>query len=96
MKRSFQTLRDWFWDKLFLDFYLDKRWTFRFKVLNFLSGDVLRMYLCSVWYHCKELRGIDPRDIEEFEQASAGNLFHCHRLKYRTDELLEWFSRGGS
>lgn len=96
MKCSFQALREWFWDKLFLDFYLDKRWTFRFKVLNFLSGDVLRGYLSIMWYHCHELYGIDPKNIEEFEQASASNLYHCRRVKLRTDELMKWFSREGS
>ena len=39
---------DWFWNALFLDFYLDKDWTLKFKILNFLSGDVLRQYLSII------------------------------------------------
>ena len=44
-----QKIKDWIWNTLFLDFYLDKRWTFRFKLMNLISGDTLLPMLCSAY-----------------------------------------------
>ena len=39
-------IKDWIWDKLFLDFYLDPRYTFRFKLINLIAGhDLILTYL---------------------------------------------------
>lgn len=46
-----EKLKDYLWDKLFLDFYLSDGYSLRFKLLNFLSGDVLRSNLSSINYH---------------------------------------------
>ena len=50
-------IKDWIWDKLSLDFYLDKRFTLKFKFVNLLYGDYLRNYL--VFF------GIRLHDIEK-------------------------------
>lgn len=42
-------VKEWLCDKLFLDFYLDKHWTFRFKLLNFLSGGMMLDCVCPAW-----------------------------------------------
>ena len=43
-------LKDYIWDKLFLDFYLDKRFSWRFKLVNWLMEDELRAELVSIIY----------------------------------------------
>ena len=48
-------IHDWIWNVLFLDFYLDKRWTFRFKLMNLISGDTLRPMLCSAYSNFSRL-----------------------------------------
>ena len=49
-------LKEWIWDKLFLDFYLDKRFTLKFKFVNLLYGDELRAMLAFLGIR---LRSID-------------------------------------
>jgi hypothetical protein len=63
-------LKDWIWDKLFLDFYLDKRWTWRFKLMNLISGDALREYLSSAQQNLQE--GIEgkPGSYTYFKRAA--------------------------
>lgn len=41
-------LKDYIWDKLFLDFYLDKRFSWRFKLVNWLMEDWLRTELIGI------------------------------------------------
>ena len=49
-------VKDWLWDFLFLDFYLDPSWKLGFKILNLLSGDVIRPYLSSMMHYTNEVR----------------------------------------
>ena len=41
-------IKEWLWNVLFLDFYLDKGWSVRFKILNLISGDALREYITAL------------------------------------------------
>lgn len=41
-------IKEMIWDKLFLDFYLDKRFSWRFKFLNWLTEDWLREELFGI------------------------------------------------
>lgn len=45
-----ERIKEKIWDKLFLDFYLDKRFSWRFKLINWLTEDWLRAELCSIIY----------------------------------------------
>ena len=78
-------IKDWIWNALFLDFYLDKRWTLKFKVLNFISGDVLREYLSAIHsqlVNCEKYS-------EEFENPKAA-LFYAKRAKRWSDAIWEY------
>lgn len=48
MKKFFRSIRDKIRDYFFLDFYLDKEWTFRFKLMNFISGGTLLDYFVAI------------------------------------------------
>lgn len=80
-----QKIKDWIWDKLFLDFYLDKRFTLKFKFVNLLYGDYLRNYLAFL--------GMNLRDVEK--QCNEGEYVgydeETNEPIYRpTDEVLAW------
>lgn len=62
-------LKDWVWDKLFLDFYLDKRWTWRFKLMNLISGDALRDYLTATYQHLNSESRTDKERERHIEKA---------------------------
>ena len=61
---------DWIWDKLFLDFYLDKHWTFRFKLMNLISGDALRDYLTATHLHLQKGMEGRPGAYTDFKRAA--------------------------
>lgn len=67
-------LKDWIWDKLFLDFYLDPGWTFRFKLMNLISGDALREYLTHAHYHLTR--------ITDAELEGQPLKLHVNRTKH--------------
>jgi len=77
--------KDWIWDKLFLDFYLDKHWTFRFKLLNFLSGGVLLYYVCDAWTNLNHMH-----DYDDFEKKRQWCIeFHSRKAKYWLDKAFD-------
>lgn len=63
----FRSLRDFIWDKLFLDFYFDKHWTFRFKLMNLISGDRLRPALTGAHMHANRMD--EPGEIHKKRTA---------------------------
>ena len=62
MKKFFNNVKDWVWNALFLDFYLDKRWTFRFKLMNLISGDTLRIMIMA-WSNLKDIEEDENREL---------------------------------
>lgn len=66
-------LKEYVWDKLFLDFYLDKHWTLEFKILNLISGDFLRPVITMLHYHLQDNITMDP------------NGLRCRRAKFWAD-----------
>lgn len=78
MKNVLSRFLDWVSDTLFLEFYLDKHWTFRFKLMNLVSGDSLREYLVSAWHHLDKLN--PPDGISD-----PNARFHIKRAKYWTN-----------
>lgn len=63
-------VKDWLWDKLFLDFYLDNGWTLEFKILNFISRDFLRDVVTELHYRLSDENCPEPCSI------------HIRRAKY--------------
>lgn len=63
-------IKDFIWDRLFLDFYLDPHWTIRFKIMNLISGDVLRQYLTSAQYHLVNGMKGEPGAYTHFKRAA--------------------------
>lgn len=59
-----EKIKDYIWDKLFLDFYLNNNYSLRFRLLNFLSGDILRSNLSSVTYHIKRTHQLCKDAVE--------------------------------
>ena len=83
-------IKDWIWDRLFLDFYLDNRWTLRFRFLNLLSRDALRTYLT-----------LSRLELEKFESYKADKsfdaaIFYAKRAKFWVDEAWNSSRRKGS
>ena len=66
--------RDWLSDNLFLDFYLDKRWTLRFKLMNLLSDDMLRILISECDYHL--------RNMEMYKDESPAIMWDARRMQY--------------
>ena len=88
----------WIWDKLFLDFYLDPRWTFRFKLLDFLSGGVLLDYVIAAHNQLKHMHDYDYDD-PELAEASGGLQdwairFHSSKAEYWMNKAVDQWSRG--
>lgn len=76
---------EWLQDALFLDFYLDKRWTFRFKIMNFISGDTLRPILCEIYN--------DINLVNENEVVLKSRLPFRHARLW-TNKLMTYYQKG--
>ena len=85
MKEKLSNLRDYIWDKLFLDFYLDKRWTLEFKLMNLISRDVLRSCLTEVRHYLGEI------DLDKLDDPLVKRRFK--HAKYWTDAAWCWWSK---
>lgn len=83
MKNVVRSLKDALWNALFLDFYLDPGWTLRFKLMNLISGDVLRPCLTQVRY--------DLAKINQEEMKGCPTGIYVRRAAYWTDAVWrEW------
>ena len=83
-----QALKDWIWNLLFLDFYLDKHWSLQFKLLNLISGDSLRVILTALHNHLGE-HGCSGCPCGE----CPGNL-NVRRAKYWVDQAWSLYRTG--
>lgn len=71
-------IKDKIWDKFFLDFYLDKRFSWRFKLVNWLTEDWLREELCGIIYDAKFCK----RMLNDENKVST-------TVKKRLDKIVE-------
>lgn len=91
------------WNKLFLDFYLDNRWTVRFRVLNFISGGVLLYDVCDAYRCLKRTHDYDVYDDcgveneeykrihEDMRQWAIG--FYSRKAERYLDKAMQQWSR---
>ena len=79
--KLFRSLRDFLWDKLFLDFYLDDYWTVRFRLMNLISGDELRRSLTSAHIHANRMK-----------EDGDGDL-HRKRTEYWVNHMWDMFTK---
>ena len=99
MKKFFKRIRKrmectWIWDKLFLDFYFDKRWTVRFRLLNFLSGGVLLYDVVGAWRDLKHAYEYE-NDPEVGEETKIGYLkLNSKHAKRALDSAMKYWTRG--
>lgn len=101
MKKMFRNIKDWIWDALFLDFYLDKRWTLRFKLMNLISGDTLRIMVMA-WANLKDIEPDEHRrlvindnvysgiDHESVYRLVTYKVIHAKR---ELNDLVEYYSK---
>jgi len=80
--------RTWLWDKLFLDFYLDKRWTVRFRILNFLSGGALLDYVVTAYTFLIKAHEYD--DSSEEERLFWIKIGHKKAEFWLREAMKEW------
>lgn len=92
MKRFFKSLCVWVRHKLFLDFYLDRRWTVRFRILNFLSGGVLLYWVITAHTHLKDGHKYDGMDVSE-ELRQHTFQFNARRAEYWLDKAVNSWKR---
>ena len=84
MKKILIKIYEWIWNTFFLDFYLDPRWSIRFKIMNFISGDALRQYLCSIHFYLNSNDTTLPTDFR-FRKAGywSNNFFNEYHKEER-------------
>lgn len=81
----------WLWDKLFLDFYLDKRWTVRFRLLNLLSGDVLLYEVVDAWRDLNHaFRYEDDPEISDETKLSYLKINAKHARRNLNKAMKRW------
>ena len=92
MRKFFRSVWDKIYDDLFLDFYLGKEWTWRFKLMNFISGDLLREFVTYVRLY---LGGVDYYHKLNNEQGNKCPAeFYAMRAKRLTDSAFNtWCKR---
>ena len=75
-------IKDRVWNLLFLDFYLDPRWTFRFKLMNLISGDTLRGCLTAV-----------KNNLDTAQRYDSEPPLFVRRAKYWTDAMWKYYRK---
>lgn len=78
-------MKDWIWDKLFLDFYLDKRFSWRFKLMNWLSKDWLRSELSSIRYDAT----LCQRTLDYADNVPSAARRRLTKITKTVDDLME-------
>ena len=105
MKKIFTNIHDFVWDKLFLDFYLDKRFTFRFKLMNLISGDTLRPTIALMWANLKDLSRDNNNDLvisaspyTETDHNGVRSLVSLKVMhaKRELNDLMDFYRKGSS
>ena len=96
-------IKDWIWDKLFLDFYLDKRFTLKFKFVNLLYGDYLRNYLACLESRLNDVERVCDRyryvgwneetDEPIFEPVDTHLAWRIHRATHNMNDVWNLFLR---
>ena len=81
----FTKAKGWMWDKLFLDFYLDRNWTLRFKVMNIISGGELLTYLLAVRNNLDKIPGESTPELA---------VLRAKRAKYWMDRAWSDWRKG--
>lgn len=101
MKKFFNNVKDWVWNALFLDFYLDKRWTFRFKLMNLISGDTLRIMIMA-WANLKDIEPDENRELVindsvysgiDHEGVSRLVTYRVIHAKRELNDLVEYYGK---
>lgn len=78
-------IKEWLWDALFLDFYLDKGWSVRFKIMNLISGDMLRLFVTAI--------NMEFKRFEEYEDIDKAALSCAKKAKYWATQMWSEYRR---
>ena len=84
--------RDWVWNTLFLDFYLDPHWTLKFKIINLVSGDDFRSLLTCARMSANKAEKNYQESPDGKHTARRMHLDIKHMRIY-TEELWDYYRK---
>lgn len=102
MKKILNNIKDWIWNALFLDFYLDKNWSFRFKLMNLISGDTARTMLMA-WSNLKDIDVDENRELVINDSTYSGIdhegvrgvvAYRVRRAQWELCSLYNYYHKG--